>query len=72
MLIGNSIVRYVYQEVHKAKLHECLPGARVEDISQRINRIVKDEEVVVVEIGTNTLCSDCQEVLRFRFREFFY
>ena len=41
----------------------------MEDISHRVNRIVEDEEVVVVEIGTNNLRSDCQDVLRSRFRE---
>ena len=73
VLIGDSIVRYVDREfsrVDKTKrTRVCLPGARVEDISHRVNRIVEDEEVVVVEIGTNNLRSDCQDVLRSRFRE---
>lgn len=73
VLIGDSIVRYVDREFSKVdkfkRTRVCLPGARVEDINARINRLVDDEEVVVVEVGTNNLRSDSQVVLRSRFRE---
>ena len=73
MLLGDSIVRYVDREfsrVDKAKrTRVCLPGARVEDVSDRVSRLVGDEEIVVVEIGTNNLRRDSQDMLRSRFKE---
>ena len=73
MLLGDSIVRYVDREfsrVDKVKrMRVCLPGARIEDVSDRVSSLVGNEEIVVVEIGTNNLRRDSQEILRSRFKE---
>ena len=73
LLVGDSLVRHADRGFgcgyKQKRMCVCLPGARVEDISQMVNRVVGDEEVVVVQIGTNNLRRDCQSVLRSRFRE---
>ena len=73
VLCGDSLVRYVDREfcrvdrVNRTRI--CLPGAKIQDISNRVNAIVADEEVVVVQVGTNNLQKESLEVIRSRYKE---
>ena len=70
LLCGDLLIRYVDREfcqVDKAKrIRICLPGAKIEDVSDRVNSIVSDEEVVVVEVDTNNLQIYSDDLIRCR------
>ena len=73
LFVGDSITRFTDREFCKRdrtkRVRVCLPGARIEDISARVNKIVGDEEVVAVQVGTNNLSRDNQFLLRSKYRE---
>ena len=73
MLVGDSTTRYVDREFcrrdKRNRVRVCLPGARIEDVSGRVNKIVGDEEVVAVQVGTNNICRDNQGLMRSKFKE---
>ena len=73
LLVGDSIVRYVDREFSKGKKDRrtrvCFPGARIEDVSSRVNVVVDNEEVVVVQIGTNNLGHDSSREMKSKYRE---
>ena len=48
-----------------------MPGAKIQDVSKRVNSIVSDEEVVVVQVGTNNLQKESLEVIHSRYKELF-
>ena len=72
LLIGDSIVRYSDREFCKEakgkRVRVCLPGALIEDISARVNQNVGNEDIAV-QVGTNILRSDSQDLLRSKFKE---
>ena len=73
LFVGDSITRYTDREFCKGdkrnRVRVCLPGARIEDVSARVNSVVGDEEVVAVQVGTNNLSRDSQVLLRSKFKE---
>ncbi|KAJ8017488.1 hypothetical protein HOLleu_45068 [Holothuria leucospilota] len=73
LFVGDSITRYTDREFCKRdrrnRVRICLPGARIEDISARVSKIVGDEEVVAVQVGTNNLSRDNQISLRSKYKE---
>ncbi|KAJ8027909.1 hypothetical protein HOLleu_29999 [Holothuria leucospilota] len=73
LFLGDSITRYTDREFCKRdrrnRVRICLPGARIEDISARVGKIVGDEEVVAVQVGTSNLSRDNQISLRSKYKE---
>ena len=73
LLVGDSIVRYVDREFSKGNKDKrtsvCFPGARIEDVSKRVNFVVDTEEVVVVQVGTNNLGHDSSGEMKSKYRE---
>ena len=73
LFMGDSITRFTDREFCKRdrrkRVRVCLPGARIEDVSARVNDIVGDEEVVAVQVGTNNLSQDNEGLLRSKYRE---
>ncbi|XP_055508716.1 uncharacterized protein LOC129707614 [Leucoraja erinacea] len=74
--IGDSIVRGSDRRFcgrsRETRMVVCLPGAKVSDVSQRIQDIQKsegEEPEVVVHIGTNDIGKKREEVLKGGFRE---
>jgi len=76
IVIGDSIVRGTDRRFcgceRDSRMVCCLPGARVQDVSQRAESILKGEGTqpeVVVHIGINNMDRKCDEVLQQQFRE---
>ncbi|PIK40491.1 hypothetical protein BSL78_22652 [Apostichopus japonicus] len=73
VLCGDSLVRYVDREFCRAdkakRVRVCLPGAKIQDVSNRVNKIVSDEEVVVVQVGTNNVQKESQNIIQSRYHE---
>ena len=76
IVIGDSIVRGTDRRFcgadRESRMVVCLPGARVRDISDRIQGILKwegEEPEVVVHIGTNDIGRKGEEVLKQEYRE---
>lgn len=73
LLVGDSLVRFVDREFSRGKkdkrVRVCLPGARIEDVSGMVNEVVGDEEVVVLEVGTNNFGREPNWLIRSRYRE---
>ena len=62
VVVGDSIIRGIDSILCKpdqeSRMVCCLPGARVRDISDRLERILEregDDPVVVVHVGTNNI-----------------
>ena len=73
---GDSIVRGIDRHLCRRKRDSgmvcCLPGARVKDVSERLQGILEGEgeqPAVVVHIGTNDIGKKRDEVLQAEFRE---
>ena len=76
IVIGDSIVRgsdwRFCGRSRETRMVVCLPGARVSDVSERVEKILKregEEPDVVVHIGTNDIGRKREEVLKGEFRE---
>ena len=76
VVIGDSIVRGSDRRFcgrsQETRMVVCLPGARVWDVSERVQDILKwegEEPEVVVHIGTNDIGRKREEVLKGEFRE---
>lgn len=76
IVIGDSIVRGIDRRFCGRKRDSrrvcCLPGARVKDVSERLQDILEwegEQPVVVVHIGTNDIGKKRDEVLQGEFRE---
>ena len=73
LFVGDSITRFTDREFckgdHRKRVRICLPGARIEDISARVSKIVGDEEVVAIQVGTNNLTRDNQNLIRSKYKE---
>ncbi|PIK52721.1 hypothetical protein BSL78_10410 [Apostichopus japonicus] len=71
VLCRDSLVRYVDREFCRAdkakRVKVCLPGAKIQDVSKRVNKIVSDEEVVVVQVGTNNVQKESQNIIQSRY-----
>ena len=75
LLIGDSQVRYVDREFcqknRRKRMRVCLPGARVNDINDRFDRLVKDsgmEAAVIVHVGVNDIRHKCSEEVKENYR----
>ncbi|XP_064417904.1 uncharacterized protein LOC135358278 [Latimeria chalumnae] len=73
-VIGDSIIRFTDRILCKPdrenRMVSCLPGARVEDLRSRVDRMLEgmgEEPVVVVHVGTNNIGRTRPEVLRANF-----
>lgn len=42
----------------------CLPGAKIRDVSESVNKIVSDEEVVVIPVGSNNVQKGPIDIIR--------
>ncbi|XP_055521107.1 uncharacterized protein LOC129715270 [Leucoraja erinacea] len=76
IVIGDSILRGSDRRFcgrsQETRMVVCLPSARVSDVSQRVQDILKsegEEPEVVVHIGTNDIGKKREEVLKGEFRE---
>uniref|UniRef100_UPI00398EB7F6 uncharacterized protein n=1 Tax=Pristiophorus japonicus TaxID=55135 RepID=UPI00398EB7F6 len=76
IVIGDSMVRGIDRRFcgrnRDSRMVCCLPGARVKDVSERVQDILKwegEQPVVVVHIGTNDIGKKRDEVLRNEFKE---
>ena len=72
--MGDSIVRNIERGVCDGcddRMVTCLPGAKVADITSRLDRLVEsagEEVAVVVHVGTNDVGKGSREVLEAKFR----
>lgn len=73
LLVGDSLVRYADREFCRGRkskrIRVCFPGARIDDVSSRVNQVVGNEEVVVVQVGTNNLGKDSSRLMKSKYRE---
>ena len=76
IVIGDSIVRGIDRRFcgrkRDSRMVCCLPGAKVRDVTERLQNILEGEgeqPVVVVHIGTNDIGKKRDEVLQGEFRE---
>ena len=74
--IGDSLVRYVDTEFcgvnRSSRIRVCLPGARIDDVSSRVESLCKGEDTVVVSIGTNDIPRRSVEFVRRSFMELLF
>uniref|UniRef100_A0A9J8BDK7 SGNH hydrolase-type esterase domain-containing protein n=1 Tax=Cyprinus carpio carpio TaxID=630221 RepID=A0A9J8BDK7_CYPCA len=72
VIVGDSIIRHVRATLAKGKVHtDCLPGARVLDVSAQIPAILKADEsprAVVLHAGVNDTTQRQTETLKRDFR----
>ena len=76
LVIGDSIVRGSDRRFcgrqKDTRMVVCLPGARVRDVSDRVQDILEwegDQPEVVVHVGTNNIGRNSEEVLKREYRE---
>lgn len=57
LLIGDSIVRHAGKKIqHRGARLECCPGAKIQDIKQRLLELADEQfSVIYVHVGTNNL-----------------
>lgn len=75
LLIGDSQVRYLdrtfCENARERRVRMCLPGARVQDVSDKLDRLLVEtgsETVVVVHVGGNDVARKRSEELVNRYR----
>ena len=75
LLIGDSQVRHLdrtfCENARERRVRMCLPGARVQDVSDRLDRLLEgtgNETVVVVHVGGNDVSRKRSEELVNRYR----
>uniref|UniRef100_A0A3B3SHZ5 SGNH hydrolase-type esterase domain-containing protein n=1 Tax=Paramormyrops kingsleyae TaxID=1676925 RepID=A0A3B3SHZ5_9TELE len=73
VVVGDSIIRgidsYVCTRDRGSRTVSCLPGAQVEDLPNRVDRLLAPagvDSVVMVHVGTNNIGKEVVEKLRSR------
>ena len=74
--IGDSLVRFVDREfcgvdrTNRTRL--CLPGARIDDVCWQVDSMCRDQDVVVVSVGTNDVPYGSLDSIRRSYKELLF